>query len=220
MSTNTQQLEKRAIKFALDEDWENAIDLNSQLLEINPNDTKAKVRLGRAYLQTKKFKDAQKLFKEVLDKDPINPIAIKNYELAKKNVSQNTQKTNGKSLIKEPGTTKDVQIEITAKGVNANTFSYGENLAVGTTKTKAFIKHKNKKIGEITDTNVIKSIMQANKNGSALSAAFVKGNDKFIVVLIESSEPVFKGEQQDVKPYMKKGSLDEPELVIESFDDE
>jgi len=42
--------------------------------------------------------------------------------------------------------------------------------------------------------------------------SYIKGKDKTIVVLIKTSVPVFKSDKQDVRPYIKKGSLDEPDI--------
>lgn len=86
MQINLPVLEKQAIKAALSENWKLAIELNKKILESTPNNLNSKIRLGRAYLANKDFTKATKMFKEVLKADPINPIALKNIELAKKEI--------------------------------------------------------------------------------------------------------------------------------------
>ena len=66
MHANIPLLEKKAIKLALKEEWENVVKINNHILEEDSKNIKAKIRLGRAYLQTRRFKEAQNLFKEVL----------------------------------------------------------------------------------------------------------------------------------------------------------
>lgn len=156
-----------------------------------------------------------------INDDPINQIAKKNYELAKSKKAQNNTKiTKGKSLIKEPGTTAETTATIDAKGVTANSLSSGEEMTFKVLKTKVNIIYQGDAIGSLEDDNIIKKVQRANKLNARLSAMFIKGDGKKITVLIKSSEPVFKGQKQDIKPYIKKGSIDEPEIEIDSFDDE
>ena len=83
MQQSLSALEKKAIKLALCENWAEAIATNKELLDLDPTNLQAKIRLGRAYLLSKDFRNASKMFKAVLEQDPINQIAKKNYELAK-----------------------------------------------------------------------------------------------------------------------------------------
>jgi tetratricopeptide (TPR) repeat protein len=220
MQANIPLLEKKAIKLALTENWQEAIAINQEILHEDTKNLKAKIRLGRAYLQTKDFKKAEKLFKEVLNIDPINQVAKKNYELAKNQRSEQTPRNiNGFSLVKEPGTTAVTTALISARGVTANSFSYGQELEIKPLKDTISILTNHKPIGEVTDIDIIKRVNQATRLQADLSITYLKGQDKEISVLITSSIPVFKAEKQDVKPYMRKGSLDEPELEIESYDD-
>ncbi len=220
MHSNIPTLEKKAIKLALNDEWEEAIVVNKEIIAIDAHNVNAKLRLGRAYLQQRDFKKAEKLFKEVLDIDPINTVAQKNYEYAKSKKTQNAtpKANNGKALVKEPGTTVEVNLTISAKGVTANSFSYCEEFGVTVFATKANVLCDNKTIGEIKDGNVVKRLNSAKKQAADLSALFIKGEGKNIKILLQSSEPVFKGDKQDIKPYMKKGTIEEPELEIISDD--
>ena len=46
-------------------------------------------------------------------------------------------------------------------------------------------------------------------------ASFIKGVDREAEILIKCTIPVFKSEKQDVRPYIKKGSLDEGDMEEE-----
>lgn len=221
MQTNVAALEKKAIKYALKEDWDSAIQVNSEILEKDPQNLNAKVRLGRAYLQTKDFGKSLKMFDEVLKVDPINQIAKRNYELAKSKKSEATKGAlPGRSLIQEPGTSTEVIALLTANRVTADKFSYGQVFTLKVLKTKANLVHDSAVVGEIVESEVIKSLNKADKANASVEAFFLKGSGKDIKVLLKSSAPVFRGDKQDIKPYLKKGSIDEPELIVESFDDE
>lgn len=221
MRANIPLLEKKAIKLALKEKWEDVVKINNQILEEDPKNIKAKIILGRAYLQTRRFKEAQNLFKEVLKQDPINKVALKNFDLAKKRKARNSPfvKNNGTSLIKEPGTTVEVKTKIIASGVSANIFSYGQEFRVKILNTKAKVIYNGKALCEIDDKSVVKSLNIAKRKGTEILCVFIKGELKNVSMLLISSTPVFKGDKQEIKPYMKKGSIDEPKIEIESFDD-
>lgn len=220
MCSNVSTLEKKAIKLALKENWEDATSINQEILEIDPENLKAKIRLGRAYLQLKDFNKAEKLFKEVLVKDPINLIAKKNFELAKKKKTKNTMNVSGKALVKEPGTTCETVATLTANRIDADDFAYGAEFKLKILKTKISLLNSGKVVGVLVEEPIIKTIQKANKNDSGIQAMFIGGNGKDIKVLVRCKKPVFKGDKQDVKPYLKKGSIEEPEIEIDSFDDE
>ena len=105
MSLSLAVLTKKAIEASLKQKWAEAISLNSDILKVYPDNIDAKIRLGRCYLQTKEFSKAKKIFKEVLEKDPINSIALRNYDLAKNQKTEcngNSAKLSTKALLKEP----------------------------------------------------------------------------------------------------------------------
>ncbi|OGC51071.1 hypothetical protein A2W32_02415 [candidate division WWE3 bacterium RBG_16_37_10] len=212
-------LTKKAIDAALSSKWKEAVSLNLQILEKDPSSTDAKIRLGRAYIQTGEFNRAKKIFKEVLEDDPINPVALKNYSLASQKKSEKNHITlaDPKSLLKEPGTTAETTIEITAKRVTASDFSPGEPLILKIEKrTVNVIKMKRDErivLGILNRDFVIK-LNGAKQKGAEASANFINGTGKNIKILIKCSLPIFKSERQDVRPYIKKGSIDEPELEM------
>lgn len=218
---NITQEEKTAVKLALNQQWEEAITVNSKILDEYPENVKARTRLGLAYLQTKEFAKAEEAFREVLKKDPINKVAIKNLDLAKsKKSKKNSESSVNIGQIKEPGTTIEAKVLLTAKNVTANSFTYGDKFKLSILKTKVNLTQENKIVGELLDTNIVSRLnICENQNGTA-EATFIKGDKKDIVVLVKSSIPVFKGQKQDVKPYMKKGSIEEPEIEIDDFGDE
>lgn len=220
MQDSTSALTKKAIEASLKGCWKEAIYLNLAILEKLPNNIDAKNRLGRAYLQTKEFNKAKKIFKEVLEVDPINAVALKNLKLAKEERHDRNGNTavDPKSLIKEPGTTASVNMEITAKRISADSFAPAEALEVKVYKNKTdFYKkdsHGDYLLVSSLKGDIVNKMNKVKEQEGTLSANFVNGKDKSINILLRSSIPVFKGERQEVKPYIKPGSIDEPELEI------
>lgn len=73
-------LEQRAIDAAINLRWENAIDLNKQVLKLNDHDECTYLRLGFIYLQMKDIVKAKKYYSKALKIQPRNTVAIQNLE--------------------------------------------------------------------------------------------------------------------------------------------
>lgn len=205
-------LNQKAIKAALKADWEIAIKINEEILKITPNDTSVKLRLGRAYLQAKEFAKAKKLFKEILDRDPINKIAQKNYELAKNSKTEVSKNNSTKGIIKEPGTTSEISMEITTKGQTANGLNRGDLLELNILKTGVHVTldndSGNTELGTL-DNSLSQRLYEASNEGAKIKAQVVSGKDKELTLLLKSSLPIFKSKKQETKPYVKKGVISE-----------
>lgn len=115
-----QNLQQLAIDAALDCKWEEAVSLNTKLLDENPIDIDALKRLGYAYIQTNLYEKAKKTYKKILSIDPFNCIAQKNLQkilsfkhLPKAKKKETTEHTHlsPSIFIEEPGKTKSVQLK-------------------------------------------------------------------------------------------------------------
>lgn len=214
--TNIQALEQKAIKAALNEDWKVAIEANTELLEKDPVNLKAKMRLGRALLQSKEFKQAESIFKEILKKDPINKIAKKNYELAKSKKLEKIKATSTKKFLNEPGTYEEAMLEVEGK-LTADSFEKGDEFELRVNKKSVTLTMNGKKVGQVV-TDIVQRLNAAKKKKADISCEFKKGNDKVITVIFRSDIPVLKASKQEVKPYIKNNNLVEDDSEIETED--
>lgn len=103
-------LRNLAIKDAKNGDWKQAIEHNSQILELDPENTNALNRLGIAYVQLDKVAKAKKTFKKVLELDKNNKIANKHFQKLNSNQSCNAPSFSRSHFIEEPGRTKTVSL--------------------------------------------------------------------------------------------------------------
>lgn len=220
-SSKSATLEKKAVNAALEHKWKPAIETNLLLLDLNPNDKKARMRLGRAYLQTREFKKAEKLFRGVLKEDPVNTIAKRNIELAKaKKADKNNLEASPKQLIKEPGTTAIEIVELLHKNLTAEDFEVREELGIKINKASVNIYRKGKVIGKVITPDLVRRLNSAKSKRIQISVSFQNGKNNVIRVLFKSAIPVFKAERQELKPYMKKGATDEPEVEIPTTEEQ
>jgi tetratricopeptide (TPR) repeat protein len=227
MSLSLAVLTKKAIEASLKQKWQEAIELNSSILKVYPDNIDAKIRLGRCYIQIKEFSKAKKIFKEVLEKDPINTLALKNLKLAndqRSDCNGNGGTLSTKSLLKEPGTTCEACFEVEAKGIKNEDFTSGEILPFKVRKKyiemQKVKKDKKTSLGKIEDDYIIKRVLCAIDKGGEVKITFTKWKEKKLTVLIKTSIPVFKPDKVDIRPYLRKGAIEEPELDIGIDDDE
>lgn len=214
MRINVSALSKKAVDATLAQRWSDAVALNREVLDKDPTDKDAKMRLGRAYMQTNKYVAAKKLFKEVLSVDPINSIASKNYKLASQRTKIENNITNPKSLLKEPG--KTIQIQLPLKNKNLS-FVSGEQFNLRINKETTSVYKNGEKIAVITDI-IAKKMYEVNQSDGCCTANFVKQVEEKITLLIKCSRPVFRGEKQHEKPYIKL-RLEDPEEVEDEYPD-
>ncbi|NTU73366.1 tetratricopeptide repeat protein [Candidatus Roizmanbacteria bacterium] len=136
-------LEQQAVDAAINLNWAEAIALNKQIVEKDPQNISAYLRLGFANLQVQDYATAKTYYNTVLKIQPINQVAIDNLEklsfLEEKGTSKTTQSVNlNPNLFLEiPGKTKTVTI------VNLGQKNLLALLAVG---QKLELKAKTRKI--------------------------------------------------------------------------
>lgn len=103
-------LKALAIKDAKSGNWEDAVNHNLQILELDEDNTNAMNRLGVAYIQLKKMSKAKKVFKQVLELDKNNKIATKHLDKINNNQSCIAPSFSSGHFLEEPGKTKTVPL--------------------------------------------------------------------------------------------------------------
>ncbi|MBD3250258.1 MAG: tetratricopeptide repeat protein [Candidatus Pacebacteria bacterium] len=106
---NITALTKKAINSAKNQDWQQAVELNQQLVEINSKDLGALNRLAMAYIQLDDTKKAKHTLEQVLLIDKHNKIAKKNLGKLKKN-HKSQLNLGQESFIEEPGKAKNFEL--------------------------------------------------------------------------------------------------------------
>ena len=115
MSQNSEEL---AIRAAINQNWEKAIEINKKIIKENKKNIAALNRLAHAYYQTGEAKKANETYKQVLEIDNFNPIANKNIKRLNKakRIKPNNKKksinfyNSGSMFLEEPGKTKLVSL--------------------------------------------------------------------------------------------------------------
>lgn len=110
------QLEENAINHAVEAEWEKAIEVNNQILSIEPDNLSAYLRIGYANLQLNNLEEAKNSFEMVLKLQPKNIIAVDHLEKIKLLLSRKKKRAIGQTkfnpdiFIETPGKTKTVSL--------------------------------------------------------------------------------------------------------------
>jgi tetratricopeptide (TPR) repeat protein len=152
-------LEEKAIKAALNNSWELAVNLNEQIINDSPKNTPSLNRLGMAYIKTNQISLAKDIFRKVLKLSPNNPIAIKNLYNIKHQIKPKKLPTTFRSapkivnFIEEPGISKIVPLIKQGDPQTMANLEIGQNviLKLSARKIKVFTSNTNEYIGRLPD---------------------------------------------------------------------
>ncbi len=137
--TDFEVLAHLAAQAALSSNWQEAVKINEKILKAEKDNIEALNRLARAMVCIGELPKAQKLYKKVLEIDPYNIIARKNFD--KISLSGAAPKPNGQKMpvhiinvsnlfLSEPGKTKVINLlNLAAPNVLA-LLSFGEQLSI------------------------------------------------------------------------------------------
>jgi molybdopterin converting factor small subunit len=73
-----QQRSKEAIDLAMQARWQEAVDINKEIIESFPEDVDTFNRLGRAYMELGRYAQAKEAYRRAVELDPYNVIANRN----------------------------------------------------------------------------------------------------------------------------------------------
>lgn len=106
-------LAQKAVSNALDGNWEEAVNINLQILKHASKDIASLNRLARAYTELGEIKKAISTAEKVIKIDPTNKIALRALEKIKglkEGETISSAPSNAKVFIEEPGKTKIVPL--------------------------------------------------------------------------------------------------------------
>lgn len=100
-----------AVSASLSGNWEEAIELNSEILEIDPDNIPALNRLGRAYAELGQKDSAKEIYERVLSFDKYNAVASRGLKTLHTKLSISKDPTmSDENFIEDSGTTRSAQL--------------------------------------------------------------------------------------------------------------
>lgn len=151
-----EELEKSAVKAALNTDWDNAVLLNKKILKIDSDNIEALLRLSYAFFSKSDLVSAKKIARQVIKRDDSNKVAkklIEKCDMGKKVNGRHTPvKTNLKAFSVNYGNTKLVKLVLVAPTSTLITLIPGESLDLVISPNKVSVETcENVRIGRLPD---------------------------------------------------------------------
>lgn len=198
-------LKTLAIQRALENNWQDACQINQQILEEKPNDIDTLNRLAFAFIKLTKYKKAKDIYKSVIAIDKTNPIALKNIKKLEGILSQKSSLKDVKiwgssprvdTFIEEAGKTKTLDLKNIADKKTLSFLQPGDEVVIAVKRLKIFILTSDKKyIGMLPDnlgSRLVKFI-----NGGNKYSAYVKAiGEKSVTVFVKEEKKVTKYSNQ------------------------
>jgi tetratricopeptide (TPR) repeat protein len=190
-SLSTPALERKAIDAALNCKWQQALELNLEIIKQEPNSVECLNRLAKSYFELGNLKDSQKFYKEVLDLDPYNSIAQKNlkkialFKETGNSVTSNHHSTlSAAFFVSEPGITKSVTLIKVAEPQRLMSLSPGISVnLVMKNRGISVVDMDNKYLGVLPD-DIAFHLMKLIKGGNKYSAFIQSVKQNGLIILV------------------------------------
>ena len=185
-------LKSQAIQTALLGDWENAINLNEQILLEDPTDINTLNRLGFAHLSSGNIKGAKESFEKVLTLDMKNPIAIRNLKRLNATNNRKTSVLINNLFIEETGKTKIIELINIADKKILSYLRSGEKISIRIKRNKIFaLDSEDKYIGMLPD-DIGRRLIEFINGGNIYDAYIWTINDSKVCIFIREIKRIKK----------------------------
>jgi len=190
-----EQLERTAIKAAINGNWAEAIKCNEELLDVGVGSMDTYNRLGRAYAEMGKWSKAVVAFEKALKIDPLSSVAEKGLYNAKMSRKGGLGSTlmHKDVLLKDLSTSQIIQIKLRKLSpMHSYELRAGKKdfyLLYDTTSSK-YVKRVGKS----------KLNLKLGMKPDIINAKVLDHSSGMLRMKLSSSLPVFKAEKQQVAP--------------------
>src|SRR3989344_5293799 len=138
-----------AIDAALAQNWDEAVNINKELLKKNKNDIDALARLAFAYSQIFDLEKAKKIYRKILSADKYNNLALRNLNKIENLSSDKSSKyihvrVPPSLFIEEPGKTKVIQLINLAPNKVISQLNIGDTVSIYPKKHSVEIRGNDK----------------------------------------------------------------------------
>jgi tetratricopeptide (TPR) repeat protein len=218
---------EKAIQLAVQNRWQEAVDVNRQLLELFPNDVDTYNRLGKALMELGSYAEARDAYAEAARLDPSNTIASKN--LAR--LSKLAEEASGPGPAPPPAPV-DPRLFIEESGKTAVTSLVDvapfEAIAALTAGDKVELQVEEGVVRVISPTGqvvgqlepkIAQRVIRLTEMGNRYTAAITSIDESHVRIIIREasrhpsmgSRPSFPTQAPEIRPYTKD-SVFRPDL--------
>ncbi len=215
-----EKLKERAVEVAIQGNYQEAIRINTEILEHNPQDVDSLMQLAHAYWQIGDLHKAKDYYKRTLEIEPNNNLARKRLALLNSVTKKHPgplERKKGRivpitDLIEEPGKTKIVRLGNIGKPEHISLLSIGEEVFLNIRKRKIEIRDTGGNfIGYLPD-DISKRLTEFINHGGKYEA--------FVFSIDKNEIKVFVREIKKASRYRKVSSFIYEDIIPRLEDEE
>lgn len=186
------KLNDQAIALAMKNKWEEAIDVNQNILSLSANDVDALNRLGRALTELGRYREARDAYGRAVQSDPLNTIAQKNLAKLKTltveaEAAAARAKVDPRFFIAETGKTGVTSLLRLASREIVAKMAVGDQVDLQPDGRALYvINTRNERLGQI-EPKLAQRLIDLLKGGNRYAAAIMSIDDSGVRVIIRET---------------------------------
>ncbi|MBI4493805.1 MAG: tetratricopeptide repeat protein [Chloroflexi bacterium] len=183
---------EQAIQLAMKSRWQEAVEVNRQILAQFPKDVDAYNRLGKALMELGRYDEARDAYSRALKLDPVNTIASKNLQRLAKLAQEGAAAppptpVDPRLFIEESGRTVVTTLVDVAKPEVVAKLGAGDRLVLQPSKTQVMVHDESgQQIGRL-EPKLGQRLLKLLDMGNRYSAAVTSAEDNAVRVIIRET---------------------------------
>jgi len=212
-------LGEQAVKLAMQNQWQEAVDVNRQMIELAPEEVEAWNRLGKAFSELGRYGDSRDAYNETLRRDPNNMIAQKqlrrlsllvNESQSAPVAGEERKKLDPRLLIEETGKTGIFELDSPAAPATLARMAAGDEVFLRIAGKALNVENDRGEVLGLVPTRAALRLIELMNGGNKYLAGVTSVTDRRIRVLIRETfqAPALQGRVS----FPSKGGPLPPEL--------
>jgi hypothetical protein len=230
---------EKAIQLAMQNRWQEAVELNRQLLELFPDDVDTHNRLGKGLMELGRYAEARDAYGEAARRDPTNTIAQKNLarlsklaeEAADSPAAPPTTPVDPRLFIEESGKTAVTTLVDVVPFPRIATLTAGDTIELHVEGGVVRVASPTgQAVGQL-EPKIAQRVIRLTEAGNRYSAAITSIDESHVRIIIRetfrhpsmSSRPSFPTQAPEIRPYTKesvfRADLDDDDLDLDEVEE-
>ena len=187
-----QQRSKEAIDLAMQGRWQEAVEVNQEIIEGFPKDIEASNRLGRAYMELGQLTEATEAYRRTVELDPYNAIANRNIRrIADMDQSEGEDVDNDQvaphHFIEEIGKSGTVVLYDLAPKEKRARMVAGDKVFLKVDGTSLLVENRREEYMGRVEPRTAQRLGRLIQGGNEYSATIVRSNAEMLSVIIRET---------------------------------
>jgi tetratricopeptide (TPR) repeat protein len=225
---------EQAVKLAMDNKWEEAVEVNRSIIALFTGDVDAYNRLGKSLTELGRYTEARDAYQKALDLDPMNRIAEKNLSRLA-NVSAEALDVTHKQLeprlfIEETGKTGVTSLVQLGDKEAVSRMAAGDEVYLEADGRALVVKNpRGEYLGKV-EPRLSQRLIDLMNGGNKYAAGVISLSESQLTILIREMErhpsqsgrvsfPFKPNEAASIRPYIKSSLIQQYDLEDDDEDD-